>query len=231
MHVIPVLDVRGGIVVGAVGGRRSEYKPLVSLLTIANDPLSVARAIRACYGLDELYVADLDAISGADPCYGEFRRLRDDGFRLWVDAGIRVERDIRRLGHFVDRVVAGSETLEEMPPHDLAPQIVFSQDLRNGQPLGRYGFRDAIRAGIRCVLVIDLARVGVANGVGTESWAREIVTTDPNVEVYVGGGIRDRADIERLSTIGVAGVLVASALHDGRIKGEPGAQTTGARSQ
>src|SRR3954451_24567824 len=47
MQIIPVLDIQGGIVVRAIGGRRSEYRPLVSRLTDSTEPLAVAHAMRA----------------------------------------------------------------------------------------------------------------------------------------------------------------------------------------
>lgn len=213
MHVIAVLDIRGGVVVRGVGGRRSEYRPLVSQLTTATDPLGVARAVRDRYGLSELYLADLDAIDGAEPRWDEYRRLRANGFRLWVDAGARTRRDVSRFGGHVDRVVAGSETLAELPSPDLTDGTVFSQDLRDGRPLGRYSAADAIAAGIRRVIVIDLARVGVGCGVGTEAFVGRFGRQNPGVEIYVGGGVRDREDIVRLERIGVTGVLVASMLH------------------
>ena len=40
------------------------------------------------------------------------------------------------------------------------------------------------------------------------------------MEVFAGGGVRDLADLGRLRQCGVAGVLVASALHDGRLRPE-----------
>jgi uncharacterized protein related to proFAR isomerase len=34
------------------------------------------------------------------------------------------------------------------------------------------------------------------------------------IELLAGGGIRDRTDLDRLEQAGVAGVLVATALHE-----------------
>lgn len=223
MRIVPVLDILAGVVVRAVGGRRADYRPLVSQLTTTTDPLGVARAIRERFRLDELYIADLDAIGGAEPRWDIFESLRDDGFRLWVDAGVRNESDIRRVAPFVDRVIIGSETLEQMPTSAEWPCIAFSLDLRDGRALGRYGIADAMAAGIGHILVIDLAHVGIARGVGTESIVAQLVRDHPGVEVYVGGGVRDSDDIARLKRLGITGVLVASALHDGHINGEPGA--------
>jgi phosphoribosylformimino-5-aminoimidazole carboxamide ribotide isomerase len=40
------------------------------------------------------------------------------------------------------------------------------------------------------------------------------------LHLVTGGGVRDIADLTRLVELGVQGVLVASALHDGRITRE-----------
>jgi phosphoribosylformimino-5-aminoimidazole carboxamide ribotide isomerase len=64
MRVVPVLDLKGGHVVHGVGGRREEYRPVVSRLTDSSAPADVATAFRDRFGLSELYVADLDDIAG-----------------------------------------------------------------------------------------------------------------------------------------------------------------------
>src|SRR6266542_6361151 len=89
MRVLPVLDLKAGVVVRGVGGRRHEYRPVVSRLTTSSDPLAVARAFRQHFGLSELYLADLDALAGVAPALPTYAILRADGFRLWVDAGVR----------------------------------------------------------------------------------------------------------------------------------------------
>jgi phosphoribosylformimino-5-aminoimidazole carboxamide ribotide isomerase len=40
---------------------------------------------------------------------------------------------------------------------------------------------------------------------------------EENVNVYVGGGVRDIDDLIWLENLGVSGVLVATALHSGKI--------------
>src|SRR5438128_4087097 len=93
MRVIPVLDLLGGQVVRGVAGRRHEYRPVVSRLTPSAQPLDVARAFRAAFGLTELYLADLDAIAGAAPALPTYVTLQSAGFRLLVDAGVRAAAD------------------------------------------------------------------------------------------------------------------------------------------
>ena len=70
------------------------------------------------------------------------------------------------------------------------------------------------------MIVLDLARVGVGSGTGTEELCRQLAATYRDVEVIAGGGVRDAADLRRLKEWGVRAALVASALHDGRLSRE-----------
>jgi phosphoribosylformimino-5-aminoimidazole carboxamide ribotide isomerase len=162
MRFLPVLDVLNGVVVRAVGGRRSEYRPLVSWLTDSTKPLVVAEAIREKYGWSELYVADLDAIvgerrglspssrqtAGINPAVhletqrGLIDGLHGAGFRLWLDAGVREPADAEQLAEAgVDRVICGLETLCDLEAwreimRKLTPErAVFSLDMQDGRPL------------------------------------------------------------------------------------------------
>jgi phosphoribosylformimino-5-aminoimidazole carboxamide ribotide isomerase len=71
--------------------------------------------------------------------------------------------------------------------------------------------------GVRRMIVLDLARVGVGEGVGTEDLCRQMRAADQNLEIIAGGGVRGRDDLKRLADAGCDAALVASALHDGRI--------------
>jgi phosphoribosylformimino-5-aminoimidazole carboxamide ribotide isomerase len=75
-----------------------------------------------------------------------------------------------------------------------------------------------MQAGIRSLIVLDLARVGSGTGIGTEALCQRLAACHPDVEIVAGGGVRGVADLLRLKEIGVHGVLVASALHDGRLR-------------
>lgn len=232
MQVIGVLDVLGGVVVRGIAGRRAEYRPIVSRLCPTPQPLAVARAFRDHFGIDECYLADLDAIGGAAPAVGIYDALRSDGFRLWVDAGVREVASGERLADVVDRLVVGLETVR-------GPQVVaalagkfgermtFSLDLQGGVPLGDrtdwpaddvLGIAaEAVRLGVRRMIVLDLARVGVGSGTGTEPTCADLAARFPHLHVTAGGGVRSRADLLRLRDAGVSAVLVASVLHEGRL--------------
>jgi phosphoribosylformimino-5-aminoimidazole carboxamide ribotide isomerase len=60
-----------------------------------------------------------------------------------------------------------------------------------------------------------LARVGSGEGVDLQFLKR--VLSEVEVEVFVGGGVRDVDDLVELKRLGVSGVLMATALHSGQI--------------
>ncbi len=237
MPILPVLDLMQGKIVRGVAGQRDEYRPIASKLVRSAAPVAVALALQQQFGFDEFYLADLDAIQDGDPSLSVYRELQMEGFRLWVDAGLR-SRNSRALKMLiianVTRIIIGLETIDD--PDDMshivhrlgADRAVFSLDLKEGKPLGRLAhwqtddpFAIARRAiegmGIRRMIVLDLARVGVGGGAGTEELCARIKKAYPEVSMIAGGGVRNIDDVKRLNALGVEHVLVASALHDGRI--------------
>ena len=233
MRILGVLDLLGGVVVRGVAGRREDYRPIRSPLVDSAEPLAIARAFRDQLGLDELYLADLDAILGRSPNYVTWSALREAGFRLWVDAGIRHAADARALfatgvtGLVVGlETVAGPQALAEIVAEH-GDRVLFSLDLRHGLPLGDRAAWDhadawtlavwAVAFGVRRLLVLDLARVGVEAGTGTEDLCSRLSRQFPDLELVAGGGIRGMDDLRRLRMCGVGAVLLATVLHDGRI--------------
>ena len=68
----------------------------------------------------------------------------------------------------------------------------------------------------RRVIVMTLSRVGSGAGPDLPQLAA-IKTIAGDREIYAAGGVRDLADLSALKTVGAAGALIASALHDGRV--------------
>ena len=240
MRIIPVIDLKQGQVVRGVGGRRDEYRPIESRLCGNAKPETVARAF-AELGFREAYIADLDAIEKGT-CYfsGDGNQnIPFFGLELLVDAGPRSAAEARRLvscrvdGRPLAGIVAGLESLDS--PATLAEilreagseRLVFSLDLKAGRPLTTaeawQGLSPeqiatiALRAGVQRMIVLDLARVGMGDGVGTEPLCRTLRAMAPEMEIIAGGGVRSMADLDSLARAGCDAALVASALHDGRL--------------
>jgi phosphoribosylformimino-5-aminoimidazole carboxamide ribotide isomerase len=218
--------------VHAVRDERERYRPLRSEIVSGSDPVQVDRAFREALGLDELYVADLDAIDGRTAHRQVLAALVREA-RVMVDAGVTEVSAVRRLLELgAAHVVIGTETLAdraaierlraELPD---AP-LVLSLDLRacrvisSDPELARLEAAEALArlrpAGIREVIVLDLTRVGADAGPDV-ALVRELHGRFPELELLAGGGVRDLADLRALAAAGAAGALVATALHCGAI--------------
>jgi phosphoribosylformimino-5-aminoimidazole carboxamide ribotide isomerase len=235
MRIIPVIDLLEGRAVLARGGVRSAYRPVESLLYQGDDPLGLALAYREVFGLDEIYLADLDAIEGGTPAVSLVRSAANASLRLWVDAGVR---EPSRAKAFFEagaaRVIAATETLtgpsvlERLVKESPSGAVVFGLDLRGGRPLLAHGHSwptvepealidVGLAAGVERLLILDLERVGSGTGVGGLDLAGRVARARQGVEVAVGGGVSSRSDLIQMEAIGISAVLVGSALHDGRL--------------
>jgi phosphoribosylformimino-5-aminoimidazole carboxamide ribotide isomerase len=237
--ILPVIDLKGGLVVRGVGGRRSEYRAVCSSLAADARPVTVAAALADTCGFRQAYVADLDAIDGAEPDWESWEQIADGGLRLWVDAGVgcaeraRSVLDFDAATHSLEAVIVGLESVVRI--EDLTELIgllgseraVFSIDLKHGRPFSQQPAWQAMTAaavaervvehGFHRLILLDLASVGSDGGPSVESLCRVIRHAHPDVQLISGGGVRGPADVESLTAAGCDAVLVASALHDGRI--------------
>jgi phosphoribosylformimino-5-aminoimidazole carboxamide ribotide isomerase len=228
VQIVPVLDLKGGIVVHARRGERDRYAPLNSPLVSGAEPVAVAQALGALCRTRTLYVADLDALGGAPvdvPMLSALARVGEP----WVDAGATT---LGRAGALdragVARNVVGTESLHagDLAGADGGPPLVLSVDRRDGRlisPRPELAGREpaaaaplAAELGVSELLIIDLARVGSGSGPPLEA-VRELATALPAASIYAGGGVRDDDDLRALEQAGAAGALVATALHDGRV--------------
>ncbi len=239
VDIIPVMDVRGGRVVRARAGRRADYQPLCSRLCPDSRPLTLAETYRRALGLQQLYLADLDAIAGGEPDWDLYGRLLHAGVQLWVDAGVADLRRAEALAQLavgpvrLHGVILGLESLPDprllrAALDAIGPQrLVFSLDLRAGVPITRVPRWRALSpqvllpeiaaCGVRRWIVLDLADVGMGSGVGTLPLCRQLRAALPDAHITTGGGVRGPDDLRLLQREGIDAALVASALHDGRI--------------
>jgi len=149
--------------------------------------------------------------------------IRDQhpALELWIDAGIRGYEDYtawrqRRLG----RIVIGSESLREA---DLFERLaregeapVLSLDYRGEAALGAAAlFADPSRWP-EDVIVMTLGRVG--SGAGPDRQRLDAIRElAGGRRIYAAGGVRHGDDLAALQRSGIAGALIATALHSGAI--------------
>ncbi|WP_287587652.1 HisA/HisF-related TIM barrel protein [Candidatus Borrarchaeum sp.] len=234
MRIIPVIDLMKGIVVHGQMGERKKYKPIKSVLCHSADPLTVAYAFEDKLQLKELYIADLDAISHHD--YSNLKEIlkikQNTLLNLMLDCGIRSMDDILNvISTNIDHIIIATETLSGLSELEIivdqvnGSKLILSIDTMdnkilasskeiiqlNPRSIAEYG----LELGIQECIVLDLSKVGSERGPNI-TIAKEIVD-NVDISVITGGGIRYIDDIHFLEENGFAGVLIATALHNGNI--------------
>lgn len=201
------------------------------------DPLQIARACVEERRFAELYLADLDAIQEGRPQFDLIRRLTDLPVDFLLDLGIRSAHDLdqarRRLGSERIRYVLATETLSNVDElrrsiaeSDAIDRIAIGLDFvrgsfRTGAGDGRESVEvwigAAQSAGIADVVALDLDRVGSDLGFAWPAALGASSAFRSFSRKISGGGIRSLDDLRCAGKAGCDGVLVGSALHDGRI--------------
>jgi HisA/HisF family protein len=224
VDIIPVLDVARGQVVHAVEGKRTAYRPIETPLANSTQPADLARSLRALFPFRKIYVADLDGIEGR----GRNTRLVPSlsqvlpHTEIWIDAGTGSRGAARAvLAAPIATLVVGSESLENARVwHDIVAEAplrtVLSLDFRGNEFMGPEALLDDPTLWPERVIVMTLDRVGSGGGPDVAR-LQEIASRGGSRRVYAAGGIRDRADLDRIRAAGAAGALVASALHAQKI--------------
>ena len=219
MLIIPVIDLLHGHVVHAVRGQRDNYQPVQSRLCPGSNPLDIVQAFLAIHSFRTIYIADLDSISGTgnNNSYVEEIRTSFDDINFWLDAGKETLDTIKIKNQ--DRLipVIGSET--GVSPRMLSDLLtinsktILSLDFMDQAFKGNPDLLEHTSTWPGNIIIMNLARVGSCLGPDTEL-IRYIRDQAGNRKVYIGGGIKNFDDLLLLESMEIAGVLVATALHD-----------------
>lgn len=224
---IPVIDLMGGNVVRAKRGERHAYRPIASSLCDSPDPVKVAHALFELYPFRTLYIADLDAIQRRGNHLEAVAALRAawPKVEMWIDAGIANFADCRPWLALGMRCVLGSESqsdaddtrrlIEQTGPQ----QVVLSLDFAERRPKGPGALFDDAQRWPDRVIAMTLARVGSYAGPDFDL-LQKILNSAQGRRIYAAGGVRDSGDLQALKAMGIAGALLASALHDRKLAPE-----------
>ncbi len=227
-EIIPVMDIMKGEVVHGIAGKRNEYRPIKSRIVESAAPIDVAEAFTRVFGVDRIYIADLDAIRGIGDNFSVVTDIADStGLKILLDGGAGNEGDIDRLLQTgIQSAIVATETLASREALIKIQQIhgksvVGSLDLMNGKTLSackEFSGTDPLTMarileahGIRNLIVLELSLVGTGKG-PIHDGLRQICSNSSS-EIIAGGGVRNCDDLHELYEIGVGAALVATALH------------------
>ncbi len=222
MQVIPVIDLKGKQVVHAKMGERHLYAPIVTPLAGSSAPRDVIQGFLSLSAFRVIYVADLDAIEGKGGHEDVIADLQEvfPHLTFWVDAGVKSVTEAHAwLARNTADLVVGSESFEDAEAFAALrdePRIILSLDFRGDVFQGPSHLLEDAGLWPRRLIVMTLARVGSDAGPDFRR-VEAIVKKAGSRAAYAAGGLRSADDLLLLRETGAAGVLVASALHDGRL--------------
>ena len=227
--VIPVLDLKDGLVVHARAGKqaragkRAEYRPLATPFGPPHDAVAIARALLAITFSSTLYIADLDAISGRGDNFRLCRELASafPDTALWVDAGFSNVTDCASWLPLGVTLVVGSESIASLDAWDnirgrFGQRVVLSLDF---DEQGLRGPEEALADSTLWpdrIILMSLGRVGSEVGPDLARLQTTLSAAGQRA-VFIAGGISNFGDIAQVADIGARGALAATALHAGTV--------------
>jgi HisA/HisF family protein len=227
--VIPVLDLKDGLVVHARAGKqahagkRAEYRPIATPFGPPHDAAAIARALLGITFSPVLYVADLDAILGRGNNFDLCRALAYafPSADLWIDAGFSDVTDCAFWLPLDATLVIGSETVASLEAWEnlrksFGRNVVLSLDFDEQGLRGPKELLTDSSLWPDRLILMSLGRVGTETGPDTDR-LRETLRLAGDRAVYVGGGVASLGDIAKVAEAGAAGVLAATALHSGAV--------------
>lgn len=226
MKIFPAVDILGGQCVQLVQGRRETAKKYGSPLTCAENWLSC--------GADALHIVNLDGAFGSSTANaGQIEEvIKKTGVEVQLGGGIRSLDDAHRwLETGIDRIIISTfavknpDCLTILSDEFGKDRIMAGADAKHGQivvngwerPAGSYlKWADTfVQKGAGSLLFTNVNVEGLCEGVDpapVQDLIRQV-----KVPVTVAGGITSIHDIRLMNDSGVSGVVLGSALYNGKI--------------
>lgn len=219
MQIIPVIDLKDGLVVHAIRGDRANYRAIHhhSILTDSSDIDAVLAGFLKLYPFRAFYIADLNAITASgnnNAMIRAFARAHPD-LEFWLDNGAQlseIENDTPNLTW-----VIGTES-QQSEPQLTNQDFILSLDFKNQQQVGLPAWFNQSQFWPNRLIAMSLSRVGSNNGPDFQK-LMELRQRHLDKQVVAAGGIRNSSDLRKLRNIGIHAALLATSLHSGSISG------------
>jgi len=236
--VYPAIDIRGGRCVRLVEGDFARETVFL------DDPADAARRWHDA-GATWLHIVDLDAARSGAPVNVEvIRRIRAAvPIPIQYGGGLRTLADVETMVTAgIDRAVLGSaavhdDALVTAAVDRFGDRVAVGLDARDGL-LAADGWLAQTRVpaldralavvslGVRHLIVTDIRRDGTGQGPNVDALAEMVAALigplsngdeTSSTGVIASGGVGALAHLEAVAATGVAGVIVGTALYDGRV--------------
>ncbi len=228
MIIIPAIDLRGGKCVRLTQGRKDAET------VFSEDPVDVAKSWQD-QGADYLHVVDLDgAFEGAPKNLAVIEQIMKQ-IKIPVEfgGGLRTTQSIKTLLDLgADRVIVGTKAIDSPSwVNELCStfpgRVAVGIDAKDGNVAVKgwtsvckwtsVAFAKEIEKASPCALIFtDISKDGMLQGPNIASLKELLMAV--KTPVIASGGISSLKDIEALSQLPIAGMIIGKALYTGHIK-------------
>ncbi|MCX7106354.1 MAG: HisA/HisF-related TIM barrel protein [Methylococcales bacterium] len=217
MKIIPVIDLKDGVVVHARQGLRDQYQPINTKLCRSSDIYQVIEAFLAEYDFNTVYIADLNAITQE----GDHADLINEVLAFFPHIQFWVDKGYQRLINYPHNYlpVLGSECYNDENVLELKAfndRFILSLDYSMSGELGAKSLFSNPDLWPASIIIMTLSRVGSHQGPDLAK-LNEFCKRYPDKLFIAAGGIRNIDDLYAIKRLGVKQALIASALHSGAI--------------
>ena len=227
--IIPAVDLKNGKVVRLQQGMENR------VTFEAENPVEVAKNWVE-KGAKALHVIDLDGAFRGRLIHEDIiaRIVKECNVEIEVGGGIRDFEVAKRLINIgVDRVIIGTLAVEKvgevrafakknpgriMVAIDSKKDHVVIEGWRKRTKFKPYELAKLYEDLEVSILYTNVDVEGLVSGIAFEKI--EEVVSKISLPIYVAGGISSKKDVENLKKLGVAGVIIGSALYSGKLKFE-----------
>ncbi|WP_428354136.1 HisA/HisF-related TIM barrel protein [Methyloprofundus sp.] len=221
MQIIPVIDIKSGLVVLAQQGQRNRYQPLSTLLCQSSQIDDVINAYLNLYAFSHFYIADLDALMQTGNNHGLINLLfsRYPNLSFIIDNG-SAKPVYTPLNTDQLIPVIATESITEQDLSILKQQtdnFILSLDFSAGDTqMGEQRIYQFSNLWPDRIILMTLGLVGKNSGPDLVKLAH-YHKNYPQHQFIAAGGIRHVEDLLQLKKMGIETALVASALHNGKL--------------
>jgi phosphoribosylformimino-5-aminoimidazole carboxamide ribotide isomerase len=231
LQVIPVIDLKSNQVVHAKHGQRESYQPIHSVLSASGDVFTIVEGLLKLYPFRTIYIADIDAISNSGHHFEQVELLSGlyPQVTWWVDNGVRnVNARLLYTPQANIRAVFGSENIHTLQDYRAVSYAYVSRHVLSLDKLdnvelgaaelhntGLYWPDDAI-----CMTLNNVGSNAGPDMARLQALQQLNLARKKPANLFAAGGVRNMEDLLQLKKFGVAGALVASALHSGEMSAQ-----------
>ncbi|PPD29383.1 MAG: histidine biosynthesis protein [Methylomonas sp.] len=217
MQIVPVIDLKDGLVVHAVRGNRIDYRPIHTFSSLIKHSSleAVMESFLSLYAFKQFYIADLNAITGTGSHQTLIESLLKNHPELdfWVDNGSQLTDLSSRLPN--QTWIIGTES-QQTYTAPASKDFILSLDYQDHQQIGDSDWFNNSQYWPDQIIIMTLNRVGSNNGPDFDK-LRPFIQQHPDKQFIAAGGIRNSIDLNDLQKLGVHAALVSTALHNGGI--------------